>query len=60
MVPRFPSFICEKAVAKNLKAMCRDVCNKWVHIRRNNINTYNYRKLQKSDALWYCKECLKK
>ena len=53
-------FICEKAVAKKHKAVCCDVCNKWVHIGYNNINTYIYRKLQKGDAPWYRKECLKK
>ena len=60
MVPQFPYLIYEKAVAKNHKAVCCDVCNKWVHIGCNNINTYTYRKLKKSDAPWYCKECLKK
>ena len=60
MVPQFPCLICEKAIAKKHKAVCRDVCNKWVHIGCNNINMYTYRKLQKSDAPWYCKECLKK
>ena len=60
MVPQFPSLICEKAVAKNHKAVCCDMCNKRLHIRCNNINTYTYKKLQKSDAPWYCKECLKK
>ena len=53
-------FICEKAVAKKHKTVCCDVCNKWVYIRCNNINTYIYRKLQKGDAPWYFKECLKK
>ena len=60
MVPQFPCLICEKSVAKNHKAVSCDVHNKWVHIKCNNINTYTYRKLKKSDALWYCKECLKK
>ena len=45
MVPQFPCLICELAVAKNHEAVCCHVCNKWVHIRYNNINTYTYRKL---------------
>ena len=60
MVPQFPCLICEKVAAKNHKAVCCDVCNKWVHIGLNNINTYTYRKLQKSHAPWYCNKCLKK
>ena len=59
-MPQFPCLICEKAVTKNHKAVCCDVCNKWVHIGYSNINTYTYRKLQKSDAPWSRKECLKK
>ena len=51
MLLQFPCLICEKAVAKNHKAVCCDVCNKWVHVASKNINTYTYRKLQKSDAL---------
>ena len=54
------SLFCGKPVGKNHKAVCSDVCNKLVHIRCNNINTYIYRKLQKSDTSWYSKEYLKK
>ena len=50
MVLQFPCLICEKAVAKNHKAVCCDVFNKWVHVTSNNINTYTYRKLKKSDT----------
>ena len=60
MVPQFPCLICEKAIVKNHKAVCCDVSNKWVHTGCNNINTYAYRKQQKSDPPWYCKEFLKK
>ena len=59
MVLQFLCLICEKAVGKNHKTVRCDVCNKWVHIGCNNINTYTCRKLEKRDAPWHCKECLK-
>ena len=55
----FSCNICEKAVASNHNAISCDTCNKWVHISCNNISRYCYRKLQKSNTPWYCKNCLK-
>ena len=52
--------IYQKAVAKKKKAVCFDVCNKWVYTECSNINTCTYRKLQKSEAPLYCKGFLKK
>ena len=31
---------------------------KWVHISRNNITRYCYKKLQNDEMPWYCKICL--
>ena len=55
----WPCGICHKRVAKNHNAVCCDVCNQWVHISCNNITRYTYSKLQKEQAPWYCKKCIK-
>ena len=46
LTPKYPCGICAKDVAKN-HAVCCDICNLWVHIKRNNIK-FCYRKLQNS------------
>ena len=45
ITPKFPCGICAKAVAKNHKAACCDICNLWVHIKCNNVTKFCYRKL---------------
>ena len=60
MKVEFPCNVCSKPVAKNHKAVCCDKCDKWVHIGCNRINTYTYRKLQKSNSPWFCYQCFKK
>ena len=59
MSPKFPCGVCYKAVAKNKNAVCCDSCNLWVHIKSNNPTKFCYRKLQTSQELWYCKNCIK-
>ena len=60
MVVQFPCLKCNRAVAKNHKAVQCDICDKWVHIACNNLNTYTYKKLQKDKSPWYCICCLQK
>ena len=60
MVVQFPCLKCNRAVAKDLKAVQCDICDKWVHIACNNLNTYKYKKLQKDKSPWYCICCLQK
>ena len=60
MVVQFPCLKCSRAVAKNHKAVQCDICDKWVHIACNNLNTYTYKKLQKDKSPWYCICCLQK
>ena len=60
MVVRFPCLKCNRAVAKNHKAVQCDICDKWVHIACNNLDTYTYKKLQKFKSPWYCICCLQK
>ena len=58
MVVPFPCLKCNRAVAKNHKAVQCDICDKWVHIACNNLNTYTYKKLLKDKSPWYCICCL--
>ena len=51
MPVKFSCKICEKAVAGNRRAVCRDTCNIWVHIKRNGINTQTYNILKKKMLL---------
>ena len=54
----FPCSVCEKPVGINHEAVCCDKCNKWVHIRCNNICKKSYRCLKKDPTPWYCKLCI--
>ena len=48
MVVQFPCLVCNKAVAKNQRAVHCDLHDSWVHIACNNLNVYTYPKLQKA------------
>ena len=54
----FPCSVSEKSVGIDHKAACCDKCNKWVHIRCNNICKKTYRCLKKDPTPWYCKLCI--
>ena len=60
MVVQILCLKCNRAVAKNHKAVQCDICVKWVHIDCNNLNTYTYKKLQKGKSSWYVICCLQK
>ena len=42
------------------KAICCDLCNKWIHIACNNLDKKTYINLQSSEIKWFCMPCLKK
>ena len=44
MVVQFPCLKCNRAVAKNHKVAQCDICDQWIHIACNNLNTYTYKK----------------
>ena len=60
MVIPFTGLVCNRAVAKNHRAVQCDLCDSWVHIACNNLNVYTYRKLQKDKSPWYCICCFRK
>ena len=60
LMVKFPCSVCEKPVAINHDAVCCDVCNRWVHIRCNNICKKTHRGLKKDPTPWFCKSCMQK
>ena len=56
-MPKFPSKICSKSIAKNNKAICCDLCDIWVHTKCNKINAATYNMLQNDETKWWCIEC---
>ena len=55
--PKFPCRICTKNAHDKDKAVQRDLCELWIHIKSNNLNYLDYRYLQNCDKCWYCIEC---
>ena len=53
-------FKMQQGCCENQKAVQYDICDKWVHIACNNLNTYTYKKFQKHKSPWYCICCLQK
>ena len=60
MIAKHLGLVCNRAVAKNHKAVQGRCCDRWVHIACNYLNVYTYRKFQKDKSPWYCLCCLKK
>ena len=57
---KFPCSVCEKSVAINHEVVCFDICNRWVHIRCNNICKKTYNNFKKDPTTWFCKCCMQK
>ena len=56
---KFPCKICTKDVASNHRVIQCDICNIWVHIKCNKINSQTYDLLRKVNTQWFCIECSK-
>ena len=60
MVVKHPCGICQKSVGVKHKAICCDICNRWIHTACNNLDRKTYSKLQESNKNWFCITCIKK
>ena len=60
MVVKFPCGICHKPVGVKHKAICCDLCDKWIHTACNNLDKKTYKNLQESNTSWFCINCVKK
>ena len=68
MVIKLPCGVCEKAIAKTHNALMCDICDKWVHIKCNNVSKdlFNSLRLENENALvnnldlskWVCIKCI--
>ena len=58
MVTKYPSKVCNKAVAKSHNAIQCGLCDMWVHVKCKKINLQTYRFLQQCRAQWFCCKCL--
>ena len=65
MVIKYPCGICEKAVAKNHKAVVCDLCDKWVHCRCSNVSLSEYNDMiddanndESTNKKWICIKCI--
>ena len=58
--PKYPCNICSRNVRGNAKAVCCDICNKWVHINCNFISKAKYKELSSEDNIdnFYCITCI--
>ena len=54
-----PCSVCQKHVRKNAKAVCCDICDKWVHISCNNITNKKYQELKdhENNETFFCSTC---
>ena len=48
-------FFCEAIVKTRDKAICCDLCSKWIHIKCNNLNDLFYEYLKRKDETWHRK-----
>ena len=54
-----PCGVCYKAVGENHRAICCDICEKWIHIKCNNLNNSDYKFFQEnSDEQSICVNCI--
>ena len=48
----------ERIVKTQDEALCCDLCNKWIHIKCNNLNDLDCEYLKSKDKTWHCKTCI--
>ena len=43
-----------KTVKRSDKAILRDYCDNWIHIKCNNLDKLNYELLKRIEDPWFC------
>ena len=63
-MPNYPCSVCSKNVNSNHRAICCDICDRWVHVRCNLLGEKDYNQM-KNDPLkdeptkmFYCISCI--
>ena len=58
-MPNYPCSVCSKNVNKNHHAICCDICDQWVHVRCNMLDTKDYTEMKNDPAkIFYCISCI--
>ena len=57
-MPKEPCLKCNRNVNKNHRAVCCDICNRWVHIKCNFFNPIDYKRLQHDPLPFFCINCI--
>ena len=57
--PRFPCSTCHKNVNNNHRAICCDLCDRWIHIKCNFLNLTDYNRLKNDINPFYCINCIR-
>ena len=55
---KFPCSVCEKNVNTSHRAIQCDICDRWIHIKCNLLNSKDYENLKHSDEPFYCIKCI--
>ena len=59
-MPNYPCSVCLRNVNNNHRAICCDICDRWVHIRCNLLDEKYYNKIKNDPKqLFYCISCIK-
>ena len=53
----YPCAVCKMSVLNQHKETCCDHCNKWVHIKCNDLNDLDFNLLKSENEFWYCILC---
>ena len=54
---KFPCSSCEKNVNKNHRAIQCDLCDKWIHLKCNFLDSKDYDNLKNSNDFFFCIKC---
>ena len=55
---KFPCSSCKNNVNQNHRAIQWDICDRWIHLKCNFLNTKDYENLKNSEESFYCIKCI--
>ena len=55
---KFPCSSCKNNVNQNHRAIQCDICDRWIHLKCNFLNTKDYENLKNSEESFYCIKCI--